>query len=179
MNGEPFDIKGVNYGPAPIGVNSATMAPFGDYFTPEYSALWQRDFPLIHALGANTVRVAAWNASLDADHTPFLDMLAKVRDCAWLLANLIRVSQHELKALVTFWSGAERFHPVGTAEQRQALVDSFANNARKYAGHPALLGWVFGNELNALWTNYLQQFAAASNCNWNAAVGPRSLWVDD
>jgi hypothetical protein len=35
----------------------------------------------------------------------------------------------------------EQFHPVGTEEEREALIASFAANAAIYSGYPALLGW--------------------------------------
>jgi hypothetical protein len=42
LDGEPFFVRGVAYSPSPIGINSATQVPYGDYFTAEYEALWNR-----------------------------------------------------------------------------------------------------------------------------------------
>ncbi len=70
VNGAPFKVKGVVYSPVPIG-EDPNLAPYGDYFTAPYSALYARDLPMVRALGANTLRLYHWGKS--ADHYDFLD----------------------------------------------------------------------------------------------------------
>src|SRR5690606_26784776 len=59
-----FFIKGVMYSPSPIGSHPSWTWPHGDFFIPQYQNLWARDFPLLQALGANTIRIANWNNEL-------------------------------------------------------------------------------------------------------------------
>jgi hypothetical protein len=51
VNGEPFIIKGVNYSPVPIGIDPEGTSPYGDYFTGEYSPIYERDLPLLREIG--------------------------------------------------------------------------------------------------------------------------------
>ena len=44
VNGEPFIVKGICYSPIPVN-ESVYFAPYGDYFTAEYSFIWLRDLP--------------------------------------------------------------------------------------------------------------------------------------
>ena len=70
VNGTPFTVKGVVYSPVPIG-EDPHASPYGDYFTAPYSALHNRDLPVLRTLGANAVRLYHWEKS--ADHFDFLD----------------------------------------------------------------------------------------------------------
>ena len=73
VDGEPFIVKGICYSPIPVN-ESVYFAPYGDYFSADYSFLWLRDLPLIKAMGANVVRTYGWQPS--TDHTAFLDAVA-------------------------------------------------------------------------------------------------------
>lgn len=147
---EPLFVKGVCYSPAPIGINAAFSYPFGDYFTKEYSGLWRRDLPLLSAMGANALRIYGWNNT--ADHTAFLDY----------------AHQMGMKVMVTFYLGTATDNPVDTVEQRQNITSMFVSQVERYAGHPAVLAWSFGNELNGAWNLYLQAFNRAGDCGWAA-----------
>lgn len=70
VDNNPFLVQGICYSPIPIN-ESVYFAPYGDYFTPDYSFIWLRDLPLIRAMGANVVRTYGWQP--DNDHTAFLD----------------------------------------------------------------------------------------------------------
>lgn len=149
FNDEPIFIKGVCYSPAPIGVNPVIETPYGDYFTEEYRALWERDIPAIAQLGANTVRVYGWN--VNSDHKAFLDFCA----------------QHNLWVIITFFLGTTKESPVNDDAHQQAIITSFSQQVNRYAGHPAILAWSFGNELNGNWNLFLQAFADRNDCKWN------------
>jgi hypothetical protein len=38
---------------------------------------------------------------------------------------------------------------------------------KKYNAHPAVLGWIFGNEVNAIWNGFLHHLNADRNCGWS------------
>jgi len=126
---KPFWIQGICYSPVPIG-ESVSFAPRGDYFTPDFAYIWQRDLPLIKAMGATTLRIYGWAAH--ADHTAFLDA----------------VEAAGLKVLVTFYLGDAEQNPVATVDQRNQLIIDFVAQVHMYREHPAILMWSFGNELN-------------------------------
>ena len=140
VDGEPFIVKGICYSPIPVN-ESVYFAPYGDYFSADYSFLWLRDLPLIKAMGANVVRTYGWQPS--TDHTAFLDAVA---------AN-------DLYLMATFYMGDESESPVTTPAARQKLIDVFQTEVGKYASHPSLLFWSFGNELNGVWNGFLQAFS--------------------
>lgn len=146
LDGNPIFIKGVCYSPAPIGANPIFEAPYGDYFTGEYLELWKRDLPLIANLGANTIRVYGWNNN--ADHKMFLDFCAK----------------HNLWVIITFFLGTAKETPINDPH---GVLDAFSSQVARYAGHPAILAWSFGNEINGNWNLFLQAFSDKGNCKWN------------
>ena len=53
VDGKLFEVRGVCYSPVPVN-ESVYFAPYGDYFTSEYSFIWLRDLPLIKAMGARS-----------------------------------------------------------------------------------------------------------------------------
>lgn len=154
VDGKPFFIKGVCYAPVPIG-ESSNFVPHGDYFGVDHAYLWRRDLPLIQQLGANVIRVYAWQPNVD--HTPFLDAVASAK----------------MKILISFELGAASAstNPVSTSVARSLIIQRFVNEVAKYATHEAVLAWSFGNELNAPWNNYLQVMTHVDNeavsCNWS------------
>jgi hypothetical protein len=126
------------------------LQPKGDYFTPDYAYIWQRDLPLIKAMGATTIRIYGWKA--DADHTMFLDA----------------VHAAGLKVLVTFYLGDAEQNPVFTQDQRNQLIIDFVHQVNLYRDHPGILMWSFGNELNGAWNGFAKEFSDAFGCWWQA-----------
>jgi hypothetical protein len=53
VNGESFTIKGVGYSPIPIGIDPETTPPYGDYFTSDYSPIYERDLALLRQVVKN------------------------------------------------------------------------------------------------------------------------------
>lgn len=49
-HGKPMNVQGICYSPVPVG-ESVNWPPMGDYFTPDYAYIWQRDLPMIRAMG--------------------------------------------------------------------------------------------------------------------------------
>ena len=150
LDGQPFEVRGICYSPTPINA-SVHFAPYGDYFTADFSFIWLRDLRLIKAMGANMLRVYGWLP--ENDHSDFLDA----------------VEAHGLKLMATFYMGEASESPVETEEQRGKVVRRFAEQVRQYRDHPALIIWSFGNELNGVWNGYLQQLGhnPAAPCAWD------------
>ena len=71
VDGAPWFSKGICYSPTPTGSDASLDAPYGDYQIDEYEWMWERDFALMKAMGANTIRTYAWNVTYN--HTKFLD----------------------------------------------------------------------------------------------------------
>ncbi len=170
------------YSPSPIGYHPAWTWPHGDFFIPQYQNLWARDFPLLQALGANTIRIANWNN--DLDHGYFLD----------------QAHQAGLKVIVTFNLGNVWQSPIGEEWQQQQVSDVLSSSRERlacfvrshcasvlflsllqhlgrfiwqferYLNHPALLAWTFGEQLNLPANGFMQAIADKHQCGWNAAV---------
>jgi len=151
VDGEPFLVKGICYSPTPIN-GSVYFAPYGDYFTAEYSFIWLRDLPLIKAMGANVLRTYGWQPS--NDHSAFLDAVA----------------DHGLYVMATYYTGEASETSVLTAKDRAKAVAGFKREVAKYADHHALLFWSFGNELNGVWNGFLTQIGKdpeQPQCHWD------------
>lgn len=151
LHGKPFYVKGVAYNPAMLGTAPAWTPPWGDYLQPQHADIWQRDFPVIKSMGANTLRVWQWNN--EVDHGAFLDAARRAG----------------LYVIVTFYTGNSYQFPVQQDWQRANMLGTFKWQVQRYVNHPALLGWSFGGELNAPWNNYLQAFSNAFGCGWSPA----------
>ncbi|MFH0824336.1 MAG: cellulase family glycosylhydrolase [Pseudomonadota bacterium] len=160
LNGSPFFVKGVSYSPTPVG-GSCNWSPYGDWFTPPWKDVHDRDLPRIRALGANSIRVYCWFAhepddwnyaawkTLDfsgpkvKDHRGFLDK-------AWNGGNkplyvLINIPLHRER---TFYPGQD---PALIADSRN-VFEFYKKTAQwaaaKYGNHPAVMGFTVGNECN-------------------------------
>ena len=64
LDGAPFVARGVAYNPTPAGADRA------DYLADGNAAIWERDLPVLEALGANLLRVPPF--AVDGDHSAFL-----------------------------------------------------------------------------------------------------------
>ncbi len=160
-NGEPFFAKGMNYSPTPVG--AATFLPgVGDWFTPPWNGIWERDLPILKAMGVNTIRtyftwywmpsdnlatlagftqesplsVDPWGNTVDYNHLPFLD--------ACHAAGVYVVLGIAL-------DGGNTFN-YANATIREAYQNFYLQTAEKlakrYGEHPAVIGFSLSNEQN-------------------------------
>ncbi len=131
-DGAAFQVRGVAYQPTPIGDNPSVAPPYGDYYTAAYGALAARDLPLLRQLGADVIRVYGWDPA--ADHTAFLDACFNGGvDPVYVLVN-------RWIDPATDWSDSAA---VDAIRQEYLAMDAGLNN------HPAVLGIVLGNEVDA------------------------------
>ena len=128
VDGEPFVIKSVGYQPYPIGTWPGSMPP--DAIDPR---VYDRDLPLIAAMGCNTIRT--WGA-------PPLTLLNKAEE-------------YGLKVLAGFWidPNSDYADPVVRGNIKSDFSDFI--NVRKSSS--AVLMWGIGNE-----NNYNAGFSAGS-----------------
>lgn len=129
-DGAPFTIKGVCYNPTPIGDNGS-RSPNGDYYTSNYSAIWDRDLPKLRALGANVIRIYGWNPT--ADHSAFLNRCYNNGD-------------HPLYVLVNYW--VDPATDWTNTKAVKAITSNFTNIENRLGSNPAVLGLIVGNEVN-------------------------------
>lgn len=150
-DGSPTFVAGVCYSPTPIG--AATYEPgVGDWFTPPWNEIWERDFPLMKAAGINNIRtyffwawtpprdMSTWStvtsASPTFDHTAFLDAAAQ---------NGISVTIGiALPAGDIFDNG----DPTSGENFFQFYLATSKKLAELYGSHAAVMGFSLGNELN-------------------------------
>jgi hypothetical protein len=160
LDGKPFFAKGVNYSPTPVG-GSYNWDPFGDWFTRAWHQVYERDLPLIRAMGANSIRIHSLFAlpptnanyenvdTLDfhspqaADHVDFLNK-------AWNngqdpLYVLITIPVDKLRG---FYQGDEQFKAEDSLRVYRFYEKLARWAARKYGSHPAVMGFSVGNECN-------------------------------
>ena len=151
VDGKPTIVRGICYSPTPVN-ESVYFAPYGDYFGPDHSFIWLRDLPLMKEMGANVIRTYGWQPSID--HSAFLDAAA----------------DNGLSVMATYYMGESSETPVTTEEDRTKVIQGFKKIVAKYAGHPSLLFWSFGNELNGVWNGYLTDLGkdpGQEQCNWD------------
>jgi hypothetical protein len=151
IDGQRFVMKGVCYSPNPIG-HSGADSPRSDFYTRKWRDIYRRDLPRMREMGVNCVRVYGWGAK--ADHREFLDH-------AW------NGGRQPIRVLISTWIDPQTDWTSRRAVSRlKTEWSAIARNSRK---HPAVLGYLVGNELNqapgnlslhALWPA-LDEIAAA------------------
>lgn len=146
LDGSVFEVQGMCYQPTPIGM-AGDAWPYGDYYTVGYSNLWARDFANLRNMGANVIRIYGW--TIGADHSAFLDAAYNSGD-------------QVLHLLVNKWINPEIDWSNSTAVN--ALVSDWQAIATELKDHPAVMGFLIGNEVNAHYGNgYNPDFWAAMN----------------
>lgn len=118
VDGATFTVKGVDYSPVPVG----SAAPYNWSTHPE---IYINDFPLIAAMGANSIRT----------YDPITEAAA-----------LDALSGNGLRVIMGYDI------PVGwdlsNASTRTFLINGFVDMVNTWKSHPAILMWVFGNEID-------------------------------
>ncbi len=136
VEGTPFIIEGAGYSAVPIGIDPETISPYGDYFTSNYAAIYNRDLPLLRQMGANTIRLWGWNNA--ANHTDFLN-------------KAYNNGTDPIYVIVTFWMGPSVYPDISSPSARAKIKADFRNMVATHKNNPAVLMWAIGNELNGPW----------------------------
>lgn len=133
VDNKTFVMRGIGYSPVPIGVDPEVTLPYGDYFTSDFSAIYDRDLPFLSQMEANTIRLWGWNNNLD--HTDFLN----------------KAFNKGIYVIVTFWMAPNRYPDISSQNARAAIKADFKHMVASNKDNPAILMWAIGNELNANW----------------------------
>ncbi len=138
LNGSSFFVKGVCYSPVPWGGNP-NWTPYGDFFTPPWNGIWQRDLPLMRALNINAIRTYNIN-NTTGDHSQFF-------------ADCYNGGTSPVYVLVGFGqlNNVGLYDPPNPTAFQQAAA-AFTAMVQAYAAEPAVLGFIVGNEVNNSYT---------------------------
>lgn len=162
QNGEPYFMRGVCYSPLPIGANFG-WPPIGDFFTPFWSGIWRRDLPMMKAMGINSIRLYSTTPYIDPvnpssglnSHIEFLDMCQQYGVSVW--------------ASYPIDKGIFQSIHRGDANLERIIQQGVEDTAKEMADHPAVIGFIIGNELNngtdrdmPEWWAWLDRLGAAS-----------------
>lgn len=131
LNGEPFRVQGVCYGPVPIG-STGSESPFGDYFTTLFLSATGPDNEAMRRMGANVQRGYGW--AVGGNHTSYLD-------------RAYNNGENPLYVFVNRWINPDTNW--GNAAAINAIVNEWVAVAEETKDHPGIIGYLLGNEHNA------------------------------
>eukprot|EP01060_Flectonema_neradi_P011771 TRINITY_DN1876_c0_g1_i5.p1 TRINITY_DN1876_c0_g1~~TRINITY_DN1876_c0_g1_i5.p1 ORF type:complete len:1584 (+),score=274.42 TRINITY_DN1876_c0_g1_i5:82-4833(+) len=143
VNGNEFQMKGIGY--SPILPGKRTLSQEFDYFTSARSNIWKRDIPIIASMGANIVRTWSWDAT--KDHSSFLD----------------KCDDHGLKVLVPFLMTQNEYPSIADPETHKQILMDWKAFVRSIKNHPALFGYMIGNEINEEFAGQLEELFSTVN----------------
>ncbi len=148
VDNKPFKANGVGYQPIPIG--ETANKPGGADIIFNSPKIYNRDFPLLREMNANTIRTWA-----PVTNRSFLD-------AAW------NNGTNPIYVVMGFWieCGDDFSNPT----IRQKYVDNFTKYVNEYKDHPAVLVWALGNEVNLCGNaNYIDDYYSLCNALAEAA----------
>jgi hypothetical protein len=184
-DGEPFLVQGVNYAPIPPGSLPTEATQWGDMFHTDWAHLHDRDIPMLRAAGVNSIRVYHLQLTYSGSNTPldhdsFFDKLYNNGEdpiyifiTYALSAKFAYLGPYNTRpdtVEYAFQTTNGQWYTLDTvAEQQNAATREMEKNvmigiAARYRDHPAVMGFVIGNEQNDMITR--------SNCNYWA-------WLDE
>jgi hypothetical protein len=133
-----LEIRGMGYAPAPIGA-TYKLPPYGDWYTEKYKHLWSVDIPRMADIGINFIRIWNWKLFDAPSHLAFLDLLYENK-----MYTMI-----PFEMLVPDGLGDVTFRTLALEDTRKSAVRQFMVFVKEVASHPAVLGFLIGNELDA------------------------------
>ena len=146
LNGDPFFIKGADYGNNQIDAY-ADPNPLDDANEP----VWSPDLDAMRAAGANAVKV--YNVTLDS-FKPYEYIIGSVNKLrpyekgkiGKFLKKAWNGGDHPIYVVLSvFFGGANVLEP----KYQNALVAVYALMAKEYANDPAVMGISIGSEINS------------------------------
>lgn len=132
LDGSPFEVKGMCYQPAAIGEDPSDpfAAIFGRYYwvNSDYPDRWARDFENFRKMGINVIRIYGWDPT--RNHDAFLQLAED--NGMYLLVN----------------SFVDPNADFSNPSVVNGLVNEWRDIATPLADHPAVMGFLIGNEAN-------------------------------
>lgn len=171
LNGKPFIVKGMNYSPVPIGTNPGVQ-PYGDYFVKQYDNVWKPDIDAMRAAGVNVVKLYAGNPALNAGAPGSSGNWKQFLDYCYNNGRkpiyVVMMSYIQGGVVAQGGTGLQQY-----ISDYQKLVASTVN-------HPAIFGYLVGNEIYGpgvnsnpqFWTNLGQLIDAAHTAGFNEGRNP-------
>ncbi len=142
VDDKPFTAKGVGYQPIPIGETANKEGGADIIFnTPK---IYNRDFPLLRGMNANTIRTWA-----KVTNRSFLD-------AAW------NSGVNPIYVLMGFWINCDDNY--GDSAIREKYISNFTAYVNEFKDHPAVLAWAIGNEVNLCGNpSYIDEYYTLAN----------------
>jgi hypothetical protein len=126
----PFVIRGVCYSRTLIG-EDARKPEESDSLRSERSSVWTPDLTSMRNMGANAIKI--YNLQMTNKHHPFLD-------AAW------NNGVQPIYVTLSLW--IEPQHLGNSSAEVEKYRAAYRNLVRRYAAHPAVLGFSIGAEVN-------------------------------
>jgi len=130
---EPYFIKAVGYSPFPIG---RYPEDFGNNMYDDTQIL-ERDFPLLQAMNANSVRIWGGN-DIEQANGQMPDKITQT--------TLDTAEMYNLKVIAGFRMPNDIDYTDPAI--RQDFIEDFKDYVNDFKDHPAILSWCIGNENN-------------------------------
>ena len=134
VNDNPFTVKGVCYSPIPVG----------EYHTYDWSSYpdnYGKDFALLRAMGCNTIKIYKPPTQIAAMDAAYLNGLYVIMDYS------------------ISWSA-----DVSNPATRESIKNGFLDMVNTWKGHPAVLMWNLGNEMNAHVSSLSDWYSLVNDC---------------
>jgi hypothetical protein len=155
VNGEAFFGNGVSYSPVPWGDCSA-FNPFGDFTINTWSSVWDRDVKLMRENGVNLLKTyntldsaqlvdAGDPSTWDHNHTNFLDSCWNGGvDPIYVLMGYAPPKNNLSIFFSDVWDDSSN------VAAREMIKTNLVTLASDWGSHPAVMGFVMANEINAV-----------------------------
>ncbi|RLN71976.1 hypothetical protein BBJ28_00021780 [Nothophytophthora sp. Chile5] len=129
-DGRSFFVRGVNYAPTPIG-RPGRLDMLGE------TAIFLRDLQNLRLMNANAVKTYDFYSSVD--HAPYLDAA-------------FNAGVDPVFTVFSIWIDQTLMDPsvLEDSDEFQSLVDEYYSMARQTGGHPGVLGYSIGGEMNSI-----------------------------
>jgi hypothetical protein len=170
LNGTKFYVKGMVYSPTPIGNGVSDPPALNDPLRDGNSVIWQRDLPLMRAMGVNVIHI--YNVvppPYDKDTGP----ISKWLDAAW------NGGTNPIYVLLTvYFDGSALNNDNSTRD----LAEQYYELDKKYGAEPAVMGVVISNEIikpdwwdSAKWWGNFNRIVTRARAGFAAAGNPNKI----
>jgi hypothetical protein len=170
LNGQPFVVKGMNYSPVPIGT-APGIAPYGDYFVPNYANVWKPDIDNIRAAGINVIKLYAGNPDLNAGVPGSGGNWKQFLDYCYNGGNK--------PVYVVMFSYTQGGVIAQGGNDFNAYIRQYDELVKSTVKHPAVFGYMIGNEIfdgvtsnPQFWTNFGTLINAAQGAGLSQGQNP-------